>query len=88
MKKLALHIDELEVESFEVLGDAGLLGTINGRSGDVAEPAPETDPYCTAFCKTKDHLPCDTDLCNKTRQGEHTCAPIICIGFEEPQAYP
>lgn len=81
MKKLALNIEDLEVESFETRIAPGLPGTVHGRDA-IAEPAPESDPFCTAFCKTVNALPCDTELCKSNQYTcAHSCTAIICINF-------
>jgi len=86
MKKLVLHLEALEVESFETLGGSALHGTINGRVDDGAVPAvPATnEQFCTLVCKTVGGLPCDTELC---RTKEYTCAKscgyIVCVKFGE-----
>ncbi|HEU4559334.1 MAG TPA: hypothetical protein VFS20_15865 [Longimicrobium sp.] len=81
MKKLVLHIEALEVESFETLSGSKAYGTINARNGDAADPLNPVDPvgpatperFCTLFCPTEGV--CETDLC---RTKDYTDCPRSC----------
>lgn len=53
MKKLALNLDQLEVESFHVQGDLfGALGTVRGRSDPEPGPGEVDSDICpnSAYC--------------------------------------
>ena len=70
MKKIRLHLDALEVESFDVAGEPEEpRGTVHGNTGDLR---------CTTDCPTAP-VTCTEDTCQDTCDGPscdiyHLCA--------------
>ncbi|HEX2202425.1 MAG TPA: hypothetical protein VHG91_03965 [Longimicrobium sp.] len=55
MKKLALELDALEVESFATVEEDAERGTVEARESDPSA----VYPYCTLRCKTQlTYCPC------------------------------
>jgi len=55
MKKLALKLEELSVETFGVDGAAGDRGTVNGNIGPYPQTFnvnPDCSAGCTDYCET------------------------------------
>jgi len=63
MAKLTLHIEELEVESFETAGEGAAKGTVHGHA---------SDQYATCV----GHYTCNRPSCGQTCGVEASCELI------------
>jgi hypothetical protein len=73
MKKLALHLDDLTVTSFETSPTPADRGTIHGNGGTHGNSCPATCPFsCAGTCD----ISCDPSCIS-------TCPMAPCATFEE-----
>jgi hypothetical protein len=73
MKKLALHLDDLRVETFEPLPPESVRHTVLGHQGKTPESCNDTCPnYDTCGGFTCPQPDCTNDSCDSC---VHTCKP-------------
>ncbi|HEY0020068.1 MAG TPA: pinensin family lanthipeptide [Longimicrobium sp.] len=74
MKKLALNLDQLTVDSFETSARAAEKGTVVGEQQCTCPTACETACTCPG-CPTCVQTDCGQASCNGTCAGYDTCHP-------------